>query len=103
MAFLKTLWAAIIAFGPAAVFVVGFLDSIGIPLVGGVDALLLAIGASTPHLAYFSATLATLGSVLGNLVLFRAAYYGGRKFASEATPEGKRAKFQRWFQRYGLL
>ena len=104
MEFLKSIWAAIVAFGPAAVFVVGFLDSIGIPLVGGVDALLLGIGASTPHLAYFAATLATIGSVLGNLVLFRAAYYGGRKFARESMPEdSKRAKFQRWFHRYGLL
>ena len=40
---------------------------------------------------------------LGNLFLFRAAYYGGRKFAREAAPDGRRAKFQRWFHRYGLL
>lgn len=103
MEFLRGIWAAIIAFGPVAVFFVGFLDSIGIPLVGGVDALLLAIGAETPHLAYFAATLATAGSVLGNVALFRAAFYGGRKFAREAAPDGRRAKFQRWFHRYGLL
>jgi membrane protein DedA with SNARE-associated domain len=94
---------ALIAIGPVAVFVIAILDSIGVPLVGVVDVLILVAAVKTPQLAYLSAALATVGSVVGNLFLFRAAYYGGRKFAREAAPEGKRAKFQRWFHRYGLL
>ena len=103
MAFLKTLFDALIAIGPVAVFIVGILDSIGVPLVGGVDFLMLTISIKSPHLAYFAAISATVGSIIGNLLLFRAARYGSRKLAREAAPEGKRAKFQSWFHRYGLL
>jgi membrane protein DedA with SNARE-associated domain len=103
MALLKTIVNALIAFGPVALFVIGFLDSIGIPLVGGVDTLLLGVAIKSPQLAYLAAASATIGSIGGNVFLFRAANYGGRKFARDATPEGKRVKFQRWFHRYGLL
>jgi membrane protein DedA with SNARE-associated domain len=100
---LNSFLKALIAIGPAAVLIVAILDSIGVPLVGGVDALILVAAVKTPQVAYLSAALATAGSLVGNILLFRAAYYGGRRFAREATPEGKRAKFQRWFHRYGLL
>ena len=103
MALLKTIVDALIAFGPVALLFIGFLDSIGVPLVGGVDTLLLGVAIKTPHLAYLAATSAVAGSILGNLALFRAARYGGRKFAREAAQDGKRAKFERWFHRYGLL
>ena len=103
MAWLKTIVDALIAIGPVALFIIGFLDSIGVPLVGGVDTLLLGVAYKTPHLAYLAATSATAGSIAGNLVLFRAARYGGSKFARESVPGGKRARFQRWFHRYGLL
>lgn len=103
MEFLKNTWAALIAFGPLAVFFVGFLDSVGIPLVGGVDILMFGIGAKAPQLAYFAAALATVGSVLGDLILFRGAHFGGRIFTKHAAQEGRSAKFQRWFQRHGLL
>ena len=62
MEFLKTIVNALIAFGPVALLVIGFLDSIGVPLVGGVDTLLLGVAIKTPHLAYLAATSATVGS-----------------------------------------
>lgn len=85
------------------VFVIGLLDSLGVPLIGGVDFLLIYLAVNTPHLAYVAATAATMGSVLGNLILFRAARYGVRRFARHEAPEGKRQKFRLWFERYGLL
>lgn len=100
---LKSIGDALIAFGPVGVFVIGLLDSLGVPLVGGVDALLIYLAVKSPHLAYIAATTATMGSVLGNLILFRAARYGVRRFASVEVPEGKRQKFRLWFERYGLL
>jgi membrane protein YqaA with SNARE-associated domain len=100
---LKSIGDALIAFGPLGVFVIGLLDSLGVPLVGGVDALVIYLSVKTPHVAYLAATTATLGSLLGNLLLFRGARYGVRRFASEEAPEGKRQKFRLWFQRYGLL
>jgi membrane protein YqaA with SNARE-associated domain len=103
MGLLHSIVNAITAIGPVAVFFIAILDSIGVPLVGGVDALIIMTAVKTPPLAYLAAALATGGSLAGNLFLFRAAFYGGRKFAREATPDGRRAKFQRWFHRYGLL
>jgi membrane protein YqaA with SNARE-associated domain len=100
---LKSIGNALIAFGPLGVFVIAVMDSLGVPLVGGVDALLIYLAVKTPHVAYLAATAATAGSMLGNLVLFRTARYGVRRFASEETPDGKRQKFRLWFQRYGLL
>ncbi len=103
MELLHDIFKTLITYGPVAVFFAAALDSVGVPLVGAVDALIITIAVKTPHLAYLSATLATIGSIAGNLFLFRAAFYGGRKLVKEAAPDGKRAKFQRWFHRYGLL
>ena len=100
---LKSIGDALIAFGPVGVFVIGFLDSLGVPLVGGVDFLLIYVAVETPRMAYIAATTATAGSILGNLILFLGARYGVRRFAGDEVPEGKRQKFRLWFQRYGLL
>jgi len=100
---LKSIGDALIAFGPVGIFVIALLDSLGVPLVGGVDALLIYLAVKTPHMAYIAATIATSGSLLGNLILFRAARYGVRRFAGEEVLDGKRQKFRLWFQRYGLL
>lgn len=85
------------------VFVIGLLDSLGVPLVGGVDFLLIYVAVNTPRMAYIAATAATVGSILGNLILFFAARYGVRRFAGAEALDGKRQKFRLWFQRYGLL
>jgi membrane protein YqaA with SNARE-associated domain len=100
---LKNIGNALIAFGPLGLFVIALLDSLGVPLVGGVDALLIYVAVKTPRMAYIAATSATLGSILGNLILFRMARYGVKRFAGVETPDGKRQRFRIWFQRYGLL
>jgi membrane protein YqaA with SNARE-associated domain len=93
----------LIALGPWAVFFVAILDSVGVPLVGGVDALIILTAVKTPQLAYLAAALAVLGSLAGNLFLFRAAWYGSKRFVGETVPGGRREKFRLWFYRYGLL
>ena len=100
---LKNIGKALIAFGPVGVFVIALMDSLGVPLVGGVDALLIYVAVKTPQMAYVAAATATAGSILGNLLLFRTARYGVQRFAGEEKPDGKRQKFRVWFQRYGLL
>ena len=100
---LKSIGDALIAFGPLGVFVIGIVDSLAVPLVGGVDLLLIAVAVKTPNMAYIAATTATAGSILGNLLLFLGVRYGVRRFASQEAPEGRRQKFRLWFQRYGLL
>jgi len=100
---LKSIGDALQAFGPLGIFVIALLDSLGVPLVGGVDILLLIIAVKTPHVAYWAAGTATLGSLVGNLLLFHGARIGVNRFGGAEVPDGKRQKFRLWFQRYGLL
>ena len=100
------LTTALIAYGPWGVLLLSVIDSAGIPIPSGVDALVVTVAASSvkaPQLAYFTALLAVLGSAAGNVALFMAARHGRRLFSKSDPPPGKRQRFQQWFQRYGLL
>jgi membrane protein YqaA with SNARE-associated domain len=78
------------------------LDSAGLPVVGGVDTLLIALAANQPHLAYIAAIWAILGSLAGSLILFGIARKGGEVLLAKhiSTRRGKR--LHAWFERYGL-
>jgi membrane protein YqaA with SNARE-associated domain len=79
------------------------LDSIGIPIVGGVDALLIAVATLEPTQAYVSAICATAGSLVGSLVLFSIARKGGHMLLAKHTSHGTGLHLRNWFERYGLL
>jgi membrane protein DedA with SNARE-associated domain len=102
---LKSFADALIAFGPPGVFLIGFVDSLGIPLPAALDALLITVAIRTPQYAWIAAILAVIGSMGGNYLLFRAARYGSGWLIREKpdTPPGRREKFRQWFARYGLL
>jgi membrane protein YqaA with SNARE-associated domain len=98
--------AALIAYGPWGVFLLALVDSMGIPLPAAIDALLIGVAATSshaPHIAYLTALLAVLGSVIGNLVLFLAARQGRRLMRKAEPLPDKRRTFEHWFRRYGLL
>ncbi len=104
--FLAKFSAALIAFGPAGVFLLALVDSAGIPLPAAIDLLLLDIAvhsASHPARAWMAALLAVLGSLGGNVVLFHAALHGRRLFRQPQPAPGERRRFEQWFRRYGLL
>ena len=105
-AFLYKISAALVAYGPWGVFVLGVVDSFGVPLPAAMDLLLVGIGAgsvSRPGHAYFAALLAVLGSVGGNVGLFLAAR-GGALWLKRSQPAAeKRQGFRQWFARYGML
>jgi membrane protein YqaA with SNARE-associated domain len=65
--------------------------------------MLVLIAVQRPEVAWLCASLAVLGSVLGNTVLFWTARRGGRRFMSAATPQGRSGRFREWFRRYGLV
>jgi membrane protein YqaA with SNARE-associated domain len=67
-----------------------------------VDLLLLAVAAAKPASAYWCASLATVGSVLGCLILFWLARKGGERYLYKHTPGAKLQTCIQWFQRYGL-
>jgi membrane protein YqaA with SNARE-associated domain len=78
-------------------------DSAGIPLPDGVDILLVSISVLDPTKAYLAATLAVIGSVAGNMVLFYVARKGGQAYLERKASSERARKLRRWFQRYGLL
>ena len=100
---LKHLVDILIDYGPLGLFAIGLLDSMGVPLPAAMDVLLIAYAVKHPETANLAAMVAVIGSVGGNLVLFRAARLGTRKFVKADTPEAEQHRFRRWFARYGLL
>ena len=78
------------------------LDSAGIPVVGGVDALLIAVAAVKPGEAYLAAALAVLGSLTGSLILFFVARKGGEVLLMRHVTSKTGARMHLWFQRWGL-
>jgi membrane protein YqaA with SNARE-associated domain len=95
--------AALITFGPWGVFLLGFTDSLGIPLPATMDALLVLVAVKAPHRAYFTALLAVLGTAGGSITLFLAVRHGRRLFLKSESSPGRRQRFERWFDRYGML
>jgi membrane protein YqaA with SNARE-associated domain len=79
------------------------LDSIGVPIVGGVDALLIAVSVLEPHQAYLGAVCAILGSLTGSYILFSIARKGGHVMLAKQTSHGTGLKLRNWFEKYGLL
>ncbi|MFB3776641.1 MAG: YqaA family protein [Bryobacteraceae bacterium] len=91
-----------IAWGPPGLFLLALVDSAGLPLPAGVDALVITLAAVNPALAATSAALATVGSALGCMVLFYLARKGGERYLDARTRTGKHQKLRAWFHRYGL-
>jgi len=91
------------SWGPHGLFVLGILDSAGLPVVGGVDTLLVAMSISRPGLAYVAAISAILGSMAGSLILFGIARKGGEVLLEKHIATGRGKQLHAWFERYGLI
>jgi len=100
---LRTFVKTLSAWGPWGIFLLAVLDSAGIPLPAAVDALLLVIAATDRKAAYFAATLASIGSAVGSMVLFYIARKGGKAYLDRHTATGRGKLFREWFQHYGLI
>jgi membrane protein YqaA with SNARE-associated domain len=79
------------------------LDSAGVPIVGGVDVLLVAIAVVSPAQAYLAAGCALVGSMAGSLILFLIARKGGQVILAKYTESGRGRALRYWFERYGLV
>jgi membrane protein YqaA with SNARE-associated domain len=74
-----------------------------VPLVGGVDALVVVVAAANHSVAWAAAAMAVLGSLVGSYILFYIARKGGEAYLARYTSEGRGARFKNWFERYGLV
>ena len=103
--FFRTISAALVSYGPWGILLLAFLDSAGIPVSAGMDAIIIVVAAQSPERAYLGAALAVVGSVVGNIFLFSAARKGRRwvRKEEEVVTPGKPRRFERWFREYGLI
>jgi membrane protein YqaA with SNARE-associated domain len=93
----------LISWGPLGVFFVAIIDSAGIPMIAGVDALVVVIASLHPAQGYIAAATATAGSMLGNLLLFFIGRKGGEVYLARHTRTRRGERLHAWFIEYGLL
>lgn len=98
---LAEITSALVAYGPWGIFLIGLIDSIGIPLPAAMDALIILIAVKAPERAYLAAWMGVLGSIGGNIALLEMARFGVGRFVRETQQE--KGRFREWFHRYGLL
>jgi membrane protein DedA with SNARE-associated domain len=101
--FLAAAFATLLSWGPWGAFGLALLDSAGIPVPEGVDALLAVMAIRDARAAYFGAALSVIGSLAGSIILFYIGRKGGEEFLNRRTQTGWPKRFRRWFHRYGGL
>ncbi len=100
---MKNLLASLVSWGAPGLFFAAFLDGAGLTIPGGVDVLVVYLAANRPNEILFLATLAVLGSTIGNTILFSIARKGGELFLNKRSGSRYGRKFRHWFEHYGLL
>ncbi len=103
MSFFHHVIDILLTWGPYGLLLLSILDSVGLPVVGGVDGLLLAVSTDKPGQAYFAAGCAIAGSLLGSLILFGIARKGGEVLLTKHISGRMGKRLHLWFQRYGLV
>lgn len=92
----------LIALGPFGLFALSLLDSTFVPLPSSADALLILLTTAHPHLMIVYASLATLGSVIGCLILYFISARAGSRALSKFSPS-KRKRVKDLIDRYDVL
>lgn len=100
---LRKIAAALQLWGLPGAFLIALIDSAGLPLPGGVDALVLLTAVTNPNLAYQTAALSVVGSALGSMILFFLARKGGDMYVERHATTPRARRFREWFHSYGLV
>jgi len=90
------------AFGPLGLFGISLVDSAGIPLPGGPDAVMIWLSANNPALMPLYALAATAGSAIGCTLLYLVARRAGVAALKRVAPE-KRGRIENLLGRYDLI
>lgn len=90
------------AFGALGLFGISLVDSAGIPLPGGPDAVMIWLSATTPSLMPLYALAATAGSAIGCTLLYLIARRAGIAALNRLTVE-KRTRIENLLGRYDLV
>jgi membrane protein YqaA with SNARE-associated domain len=92
----------LVSFGPLGLLAIAFLDSLFIPMPGGVDAVLLLLAASRPSWVLIYVAAATIGSTAGCVGLYRISQRAGHRALARFS-ESKQKRVKNLIDRYDVL
>jgi len=92
----------LVSFGPFGLLAIAFLDSLFIPMPGGVDAVLLLLAASRPSWVLIYVAAATVGSTVGCVGLYKVSQRAGHR-ALRRFSEKKQKHVKDLIDRYDVL
>ena len=92
----------LVSFGPLGLLTIAFLDSVMIPMPGGVDAVLLLLSAARPSWVLIYVAAATIGSTVGCVVLYYISQKAGHRALARFS-ESKQKRVKNLIDRYDVL
>lgn len=92
----------LIAYGAFGLFSIALLDSLFLPLPSGTDAVMLLLSIARPQWMVFYAAAATLGSVIGCVMLYYISQRAGSRALSRFSTE-KQQRVKELIDRYDVL
>lgn len=97
------IWAALKPLGAWGVFAIAGIDGMGIPLPGAVDVVVATYVYNKPLLAWWYVIVASIGSLLGCLVLYFIGYEGGEVLLRKRMSPEKFDRTRQSFENHRLL
>jgi membrane protein YqaA with SNARE-associated domain len=92
----------LLSFGPFGLFAIAFLDSVLVPMPGGVDAMLLLLAATRPSWMLIYVAAAMVGSTAGCVVLYLVSKRAGHRALARFS-ESKQKRVKDLIDRYDVL
>ena len=92
----------LLSFGPFGLLAIAFLDSVLVPIPGGVDAMLLLLAASRPSWMLIYVAAAMIGSTAGCVGLYKISERAGHR-ALNRFSEKKQKRVKDLIDRYDML
>lgn len=87
--------------GGLGLFLVAIVDSSPLPTFGGTDILTAILAARNKEPWYYYAAIATIGSVIGAYITFRAARLAGSAYLQKKFGQRRVATFLEYFEHWG--
>ena len=92
----------LLSFGPFGLLAIAFLDSVLIPMPGGVDAMLLLLATARPSWMLIYVAAATIGSTAGCVGLYKISQKAGHRALAKFS-ESKQKRVKDLIDRYDVL
>ena len=92
----------LVSLGPFGLLAIAFLDSVLVPMPGGVDAVLLLLAAARPSWMLIYVAAATVGSTVGCVGLYRLSQKAGRRALARFS-ESKQKRVKDLIDRYDVM